>query len=415
VLGGLAVLTRMDSAVLVATAVIVHLVAQHRATAQPADGAADGDGGDDGRRRSALETLVLSAAQIGLPAVLVVAPWLLWKLDFYGSVVPNTFYAKSAANPIVPFLFGILYLLCFFASYAAFLLIGRWRRFGRELFAVPGPGQVLALVPVWFLYVCVVGADFMEFRFLVPVLPLLALVAAFLVDRFTSVRRQVLLVGTLLAFSAAHAVAPTVLPYPVLTFKEISHWPSQSPTAWKAMGDLLAETFPGGIDEPGQPVVAVAPLGVISYYSDLPTIDMLGLTDEFVARDGDAVDLYYPGHVRMAPVHYLRERDVNLVVGQPRTVPVEPDRTSYRLSELVFLWPTADLNELPDEATVIEVPLTPDTVWLVILLETNPKVDDAIAANGWRVLPIERTCDDDDLGGTFERLAVGDATCPEER
>lgn len=411
VVGGLAVLTRMDSAVLVTTAVIVHLVVQHRSMqAAPAGEAGEAPG------PSKAAVLVSSALQIGLPALVVVAPWLLWKLDFYGSVVPNTFHAKSAANPVVPFLFGILYLLCFFASYAAFLLIGRWRRSGRELFAVPGPAQVLALVPVWFLYICVVGADFMEFRFLVPVLPLLALVVAFLVDRFTSVRRHALLVGTLLAFSAAHAVAPTVLPYPVLTFKEISHWPSQSPTAWKAMGDLLARTFPGGIDEPDQPVVAVAPLGVISYYSDLPTIDMLGLTDEHVARHGDPVDLYYPGHVRMAPVSYLLERGVDLVIGQPRTVPLEEDRTGYRLSELVFLWPTSDLNELPDDATVVEVPLTPDTVWLWIRLqEDNDKVRAAIDENGWRELGIDRTCDPDDLGGTFERLAVGSATCPEER
>jgi arabinofuranosyltransferase len=271
--------------------------------------------------------------------------------------------------------------------------------------------QVWWVVPVWFLYVCVVGADFMEFRFVVPVIPLLALLAAYLVDPVTSVLRQVLLVGTLLVFSAAHAVAPTILPYPVLTFTQISHWPSDSPTAWQAMGELLHEQFPGGPDVPGQPVIAVAPLGVIGYFADLPTIDMLGLADATVAREGATFDLYYPGHVRMATVPYLEERGVDLVIGQPRVVPADPERTSYRLSEVTNLWPAADLNLLPEQARIIEVPVTDDQVWLLVWLEPNDRVAEAVQRNGWRVLPIERVCDPTDQPNWFARAAVGDATC----
>lgn len=405
-LGGLAVLTRMDSAVLVTTLVLVHLVQQWRTTPD-----------DDGpARASRLPQAAVSLGQVVVPAALVVVPWLVWKLGFYGEVLPNTFFAKSAANPLVPFLFGLLYLLCFFASYAAFLLIGRFRRMRREFFAIPGMAQVFVVVPVWMLYICVVGADFMEFRFLVPILPVLALLAGYLVDPVRSTGRQVLLVGTLLAFSAAHAVAPTVIPYPVLTFSQIRHWPTESRTDWHAMGRLLAEEFPGGPDVAGQPVVGVAPLGVISYYSDLPTIDMLGLTDAWVARNGDDWDLYYPGHVKMAPVRYLERRDVSLVVGQPLTKEPDPARTSYRLSELVVLWPNTDLKVLPDTARVIEIPLTDDQVWAVLYLQPNAKVDAAIERNGWRVLPVDRTCDPADFGSGLQsklgKLFVGDSTCP---
>ncbi len=399
---GLALLTRLDSAVLVATVVVVHLVAVWRQ--QRRSGA---DGGT--------AALLYVGAAVAVPAAVVVVPWMVWKWGVYGSLVPNTFFAKSAANPVVPFVFGVVYLVCFFLSYAAFVFIGRARRYGRALLAVPGVPQVLWVVPVWFLYICVVGADFMEFRFLVPVLPALAVVAAALVDPVVSVVRQVLLVGTLLAFSAAHAVAPTVLPYPVLTFREISHWPSSSPTAWQAMGELLAEQFPGGPDVPGQPVIAVAPLGVIGYFADLPTIDMLGLADATVAREGATFDLYYPGHVRMATVPYLEQRGVDLVVGQPRVVPFESDRSSYRLSEVANLWPAADLKLLGEQARVIEVPVTDDQVWLLVWLEPNDRVADAVERNGWRVLPIDRVCDPADQPNWFARAAVGSATadgCP---
>jgi arabinofuranosyltransferase len=406
VLGGLAVLTRMDSAVLVTTVVLVHLVAVWRSDRGVAPAPAGA-----GERGPAARRALAAACWIGLPAVAVMLPWLVWKWGYYGSLLPNTFTAKSSANPVVPFVYGVVYLLCFFLSYAAFLLVGRARRLGRSFLAIPGVAQVWWVVPVWFLYVCVVGADFMEFRFVVPVIPLLALLAAYLVDPVTSVLRQVLLVGTLLVFSAAHAVAPTILPYPVLTFTQISHWPSDSPTAWQAMGELLHEQFPGGPDVPGQPVIAVAPLGVIGYFADLPTIDMLGLADATVAREGATFDLYYPGHVRMATVPYLEQRGVDLVIGQPRVVPADPERTSYRLSEVTNLWPAADLNLLPEQARIIEVPVTDDQVWLLVWLEPNDRVAEAVQRNGWRVLPIERVCDPSDQPNWFARAAVGDATC----
>jgi arabinofuranosyltransferase len=407
---GLAVLTRMDSAVLVATFLAVHLIQQLRS---PAPDTLEGPVTDTtgGASPSRWPHAVISFLQFAVPAAIVVVPWLVWKLDYYGELLPNTFFAKSAANPLVPFLFGILYLLCFFASYAAFLLIGRFRRLRGEFFAIPGMAQVFVVVPVWFLYICVVGADFMEFRFLVPVLPILALLAGYLVNPYRSTGRHVLLVGALLAFSGAHAIAPTVIPYPVLTFKEISHWPSDSKTTWQAMGNLLHDNFPGGPEAEGQPVIAVAPLGIISYYSDLPSVDMLGLTDAWVARHGDTADFYYPGHVRMAPVGYLERRGVNLVIGQPGTLKPDPERTSYRLSQLALIWPLVDLKKLPSTAKVIEIPLTEDLVWAVLYLQPNDKVDAAIAKNGWRVVPIDRVCRDSDLGNAFVRLLVGHRTC----
>lgn len=407
VCAGLAILTRMDSAVLITVWVLAHLVAQWRR--------------DEPRART--RNAAVSLGQVVVPAAALVVPWFAWKLAYYGDLLPNTFYAKSAGNPIVPPLYGLLYIAVFFFSYAAFLLIGRWRRYGRELMAVPGVPQLLAVVPVWFLYICAVGGDFMEFRFMVPILPVLAMVAAFLLDRFDDVRSQVALVAVLLAFSGLHRVAPTVIPYPVLTFTELSHWPNDSTTTWKGKGELLAREFPGGPDVPGQPVIAVAPLGVLPYYADLETVDMLGLTDPVTAREGYTIEPYYPGHVRMARVDHLVDRGVNLVLAQPGAVEPEADREAYRLSELTFLYPSVDLFELPEDARVIEVPQVDGQVWLIIYLQQNDKVDAAIERNGWDVYPIARECVMDDMevvegSGPFVDLAnglsrlVGERTCP---
>lgn len=406
--GGLAVLTRMDSAVLVTVLVLAYLVARWRREADRSD-------------RST--RLVVAALQAGLPALVLLVPWLAWKLSYYGDLLPNTFYAKSAGNPIVPPLYGLLYLSVFFFSYAAFLLIPRFLRHRRELFAVPGLTQVLVVVPVWCAYICYVGGDFMEFRFMVPIIPVLALVAAFLIDRFDRTVTHVALIAVLLVVSATHRVMPTVIPYPVLTFTELSHWPNESTTTWKGRGEFLAEQFPGGPDVEGQPTIAVTPLGVLPYFADLTTVDMLGLTDPVTARTGYTIEPYYPGHVRMARVEHLVDRDVNLVLAWVESVDREPGRTAYRLSELTSLYPSADLRELPDDARVIEVPQVDDTVWLIISLAQNDRVDEAIERNGWATFPIERTCEPDDLrvvegSGPLADLAnglsrlVAERTCP---
>ena len=393
---GLALLTRLDSAVLVGTWIAVHLFVQWRREQDPS-----------ARRRTGLA----SVAQIGLPAAVVVVPWLVWKLDFYGNLLPNTFYAKSAGSPVVPVLYGIFYLLCFFASYGAFLLVPRFLRHRHELLAVPGIRQVLAVLPVWFLYVCAVGGDFMEYRFMVAVVPVLAFIAAFLVDRFRSVRLQVLLVATLLVFSGVHRIAPTVVPYPVLTFRELSHWPNESRTTWKGMGELLHRELTPRTAGAAPPRLAVEPLGVLPYYADLPTVDMLGLTDPGIAREGEPIGLYYPGHVRMATPAQLEARKVNLVLGLPLIVTPDPSRSSYRLSELVPMWVAPDLRKLPTGAKVVEIPLTPDQSLVAVYLRPDPTVDDAIVRNGWRVLPISRVCEETDLNA-FVRL-VGTKTCPD--
>ena len=159
------------------------------------------------------------------PVLALVVPWLAWKADYYGTILPNTLEAKSWSNSWVPFLYGVFYLFTFFASYAAFLLIGRWRRLRGQFPTRHATRPMIAVLAAWALYICVVGADFMEYRFVVPVLPILAVPAAFLIDRYRTTRRQIVLVSALVLVSLVHRVVPRIIPYPVLTIEELKHWP----------------------------------------------------------------------------------------------------------------------------------------------------------------------------------------------
>lgn len=396
---GLAVLTRLDSVVFLAVLFVAACVVQWRA--------------DRTSPMNPVRTVLLSA----VPAAVLVVPWLIWKLDYYGQLLPNTFYAKSASGPLQPVLYGLLYVLAYFISYGAFLLIGRFRKYRRSFFEVPGVAALLAVVPVWLLYICYVGADFMEYRFMVVITPLLAMLAAWLLDRFVRLRSQVLLLAVLAVFALSHQLVVNPIPFPVLSFKTINHWPTESDTTWFALGELLHENFPGGPEAEGQPTIAVAPLGVISYFADLESIDMLGLTDADVARNGDDAQMYYPGHVKMATPDYLESRGVDLVIGQPMPTRHPEQFDSYRLSQLVTIYPVTDLRELPEEAVVVELPATTtpdgvDIVWPTIYLGGNELVDEAIERNGWVTKEIVRECDPDDLPGLLQRV-VATRTCPD--
>src|SRR5439155_5403977 len=117
------------------------------------------------RRRSGsrAETLHQVAALV-VPFVLIVGVWLAWKIVYYGTALPNTFYAKTGGTGV--WLRGADYLWAFAASYLLlpFLLLIPFA--GVRLW----PRAPLALsllrsaVMAHAAYVASVGGDFMEFR-----------------------------------------------------------------------------------------------------------------------------------------------------------------------------------------------------------------------------------------------------------
>jgi hypothetical protein len=78
---------------------------------------------------------------------------------------------------------------------------------------------------------------------------------------------------------------------------------------------------------PPDTVIATTMAGGIAYYSRLPTLDQLGLTDREVARHGVPVKPIRRGHAKRAPTSYLLDRGVNLVIHHPRIMSCARPRT----------------------------------------------------------------------------------------
>jgi hypothetical protein len=80
--------------------------------------------------------------------------------------------------------------------------------------------------------------------------------------------------------------------------------------AWSAAGRALGRAFPPGT------TLAAVPIGALGYYSDLPVIDMVGLTDRTVARAKVAgMGAGWAGHEKHDGAYVVSRRPEIILLG----------------------------------------------------------------------------------------------------
>jgi hypothetical protein len=224
---------------------------------------------------------------------LLLAGHTLFRVVYYGSPVPNTFYAKV---PGVPASLGVAYLSRFLADGAGWLLLpaaAAWR--------LPRLRPGLVFAAVFSLYVVAVGGDvFAHARFLLPVLAVLAA---------AGVCGAVALAGSRRALGAAACacllaalwgqVLGAALPATATKRGEAVRAARRLDRAYEHGGRRKAQLILGR----GEPVALVAATGIGSFgwHSRLPVLDLLGLVDATIARgpaSSKARGYPVPGHVR---------------------------------------------------------------------------------------------------------------------
>jgi arabinofuranosyltransferase len=338
--------------------------------------------------------LVKSSLQMLLPFCIIVVPFFAWKLSFYGDLLPNTYYAKSGAS-LVTWVRGAIYVLGFLSLYlflpVVLLLLAKRdsiqavpRRSGRLIL------MIVSLCLAWWLYVIKNGGDFMEYRFLVPTLPLLVLGITVALDQAgRELKRTVfvlLMLGSLLEFFATELLGTRWgvfrKGYASISALDISseHW------------DRVGKTLGAVFEASPQIVVAVKPAGAIPFYSRLRSIDMLGLNDKWVATHGEYDPNAPPGHKRKATFPYLLDRDVNLVVGHPRLRSRAEPRPTYDLDfvESQFIAVPQHLRARACESRMLEIPIEPSAVLVVWVLTPDDKeIVTAAAKRGLESFPLQ--------------------------
>jgi arabinofuranosyltransferase len=252
-----------------------------------------------------------------LCAAALVLGQLLFRIFEYGEILPNTFHAKVQGIQLgrgADYLLmwgreGLLYLPAALAVVGGIRLLRRTDR---------GPQQMWLPLTVlcYLVYVAVVGGDYFEYRLLVPMLPLGAILAAAGLASITMHTRKArgIVVGVgvvgLLACSAWSVVRPHPSSPQVIRPDDPAE---QAEFRWfvRVARWLACRISP-------LETIAVRPAGVIPYLTGAPTLDMLGLNDRAIAMgDGWDVPGAAVGHQRVASPEYVARRGATYLIGHP--------------------------------------------------------------------------------------------------
>jgi hypothetical protein len=244
------------------------------------------------RFRPAIEcTAALFAAQ-GLYEV--------WRLAYYGALLPTTYYVK-VAGPLLARLshagveFGRIAIFEGLWPYVIVLLLGVVKSIyglytGRRESLDPLQFEIL-FAPLWIAYWFYIGGDHFWDRFLIILYPmgifaLLSFVAAIPLPRRAAY-------GLVLLAALQVGTPCFVDPRFIYEFNKYD--------CWIGTGKFLGEKYPGK-------TLAVGALGKMPFFSDLYTIDILGLADPVIAHMPVASGNFEPGHAKFDPDYTLSRR-----------------------------------------------------------------------------------------------------------
>jgi arabinofuranosyltransferase len=334
---------------------------------------------------------MLSTSLLLLPMFLVIGSWLVWKQAYYGDILPNSYHVKVGGGSSI--IRGVMYEYHFIRSYWLFAFIFLGLAFthkfiehrSRELFTV------MTIIALWAMYTVKVGGDFMEFRFWVPILPLVFILISWMV--WCLIHQKEVRVG-LVALAIGGAIFHMVRYETVQeigSIDELKRYIESPRDNWPGIGRTLGQLFD---EQDGNVAIAVTPAGAIPYYSRLKTVDMLGINDKYVARNGVDVS-EIPGHRRVAPIEYLVASGVNIVVGHPRMHTRDESGPTYNVAlARELLWYQFAESALPEGARFVEIPIGEHYILPVLYLVESPLVNDVIQARNLATHPVLRRSED---------------------
>ena len=249
-----------------------------------------------------------------------------WRWSYYGKFLPNTFYVKVGEESL--YHQGLVYLFDFVKRFWIWLMVIPLVFLGKAIRSNANLKMVISyfalMILVFSFYIVYVGGDFMDmFRFLVPILPFFF----FLIQEGF---RGMYYYHQLLS-KRKHKVALAILEILLigLSIFLLAYPSKDSNKAWSREGidsiGILRESTRlwskvglmfKSIAKPGESLATTA-AGAIPYYSEMYTIDELGLT---LATQVDLQDqkVLRVGHSKTVTIEFLLSRKPTYILGHPR-------------------------------------------------------------------------------------------------
>jgi len=281
-----------------------------------------------------------SGVRYGAVFALLFGPYFGWRAYYYGSLLPNTFYAKVGWTTAQVWR-GVRYLELFWRDWGAVLLAGaalsvvllareRSARAGgdgaaehRERAVFARLLALYAFLAGYAAYVVAVGGDAFHFhRFWLPIAPALLVLAwaAFVRGLGQSARARI---ATTAAACFALWWLGASLPR-ALSAEMRDLGPARFlRAAGRATGECIRRRT-----APTESIAAIG-IGALRYFSDRPVIDMLGLTDLHIARETEVpMGAGLAGHEKYDSGYVLSRRPTYICVpeeNRPGLVPAHSD------------------------------------------------------------------------------------------
>lgn len=244
----------------------------------------------------------------------VYVPYFLWRVSYYGDLLPNTFYAKTGGG-LSQVARGAVYAGGFALTLGGPLLLvclAPWLRGPRAALG-SWRGYLLPLALAYTAYIIAVGGDhFRGQRFFVPILPWIAILMADGVATIYGALRARRAAGSparptagplapllalALALGAAGALARTAPIDATIRGLDESVW------IWREIGWWMAD------NTPPEASLAAAGAGAPAFYGRRETIDLYGLTDRHIGRlEVEAMGEGVAGHEKRDPAYVLDVR-----------------------------------------------------------------------------------------------------------
>ncbi|MFI5315058.1 MAG: hypothetical protein ACHQ6T_05125 [Myxococcota bacterium] len=258
----------------------------------------------EGDLRRRIGVLAPGAALFGLLG----GAYFAWRVSYFGDWLPNTFYAKSGFTAAHA-LRGAGYLLGFAANPFVWLelplvLVGAvsaWRT--RERAVAASAAALLAAV------VAVGGDGLPMYRFLVPAIPLLAVLAALGASALASGLRSRGAQSATPVAALVGVLALSLLPLHDAQYALMVEQRDYEIPTWRAVGETLGRALPRDA------LVAAVPIGALGWYSDLRILDMVGLTDRAIAHAPVATGSGWAGHEKHDGRYVLSRRPDAILLG----------------------------------------------------------------------------------------------------
>jgi tetratricopeptide (TPR) repeat protein len=216
-----------------------------------------------------------------IPALLYMA----WRLWYYGSFFPNTFYAKTGSS--VEYLkAGVDYVVDFSKTYGLYgILILLTLLNLREKAKFPEYFYLLIVFFIYSFYIIYIGGDVLRpNRFFVPVMPVFYILVTGGIIQLTTIIFKNSKESTITGIALVTCIIIAYVSYkiPHESIKRYSELENGLVEKMKLSGLWLKDKQHSAGK---QLTVAASTIGAVSYYSETILIDMLGLTDKEIAHN----------------------------------------------------------------------------------------------------------------------------------